>query len=188
MLVFSRLNSISIIPILDSSAELRYNLFCCECSCKIMKKSFADLSEMIGSSCHVVNFYYEACGVIPAGKIYFLSLIFDPDLHDFIRETFSAEELGIIACIGLNLKQIEYYKNGNKALELINAYKFDNMSQCNSGKSSSNWVEAFLQNLSTPTLLMKLEDCLKMLLNMALNQAKPFIHECEMFSKPLLQT
>ncbi len=40
MSAFFRLNNISIMPILDGSAELRYNLS--ECNCKIMMKSFAD--------------------------------------------------------------------------------------------------------------------------------------------------
>ncbi len=73
------------------------------------------------------------------------SSIFDPEFHDCIKETFSIEELGIFACRGLNLQEIEYYKNGKKALELINAYKFDKMTQSECGKSYGNWVEDFFE-------------------------------------------
>ncbi len=182
MSVYSRLNSKSIIPILDGSAELRYSLVCSECNHKIMKKSFADLNEIISYTCHVVDLQYGTFGTIHAGKRYIL----DPELHDCMKETFSIEELGVSACRGPNLNEIEYFKNGKKALELINAYKFDKMTQSESGKSCSNWIEAFVQNLSKPSLLMKLEDWIKMLIKQALNQAKPFIQECEKFSTSLL--
>ncbi len=108
MLVFSRLNSTSIMPNLDGSAKLRYNFFCSESRCKIMNKSFADLSDVINYSCCIVDLHSGTYGAIHAGKRYFLSLIFDSELHDCIKETLSTEELGVIACRGLNLKEIEH--------------------------------------------------------------------------------
>ncbi len=117
MSVFSRLNSISVMPILDGSAEFRFNLFCSECNLKIMKKSCVDLNEIIFYSHFMVDLHYGTKGTIYAGKRYFSSSIFDPELHDCIKETFTVEELGVIACTGLNLKEIDYYKNGKKVLK-----------------------------------------------------------------------
>ncbi len=151
-----------------------------------MKKSFADLNEMIFYSCYVVDLHYGTYGTINAGQKCFSSSIFDPELHDCITETFSVKELGVIACRGFNLKEIEYYKNGKKALELINAYKFDKMTQSECGKSCGNWVEAFFRNLSSPSLSTKLENCIKTILKLALNQVKPFVIESEKYSTTLL--
>ncbi len=177
MSFFSRLNSISIMPILDGSAELKYNLFCSECNQNIMKKSFVDLNEIIFYFCYVVDLHYGIYGTINAGNRCFSSSIFDPEVDDCIKETFSVEKLGVIAYRGLNLKENEYYKNGKKALELINAYKFYKMTQSECGKSCWNWVEAFFQNLSSPALSKKLEDCTKMILKLVLNQVNPFVIE-----------
>ncbi len=121
MSVFSRLNSISIMQKKTSLDELIYNLFCSECNGKIMKKLFSELNEIICYSCYMVDLHYGTCGTIHAGKRYFSSLIMNPELHDCINETLSIEELGVIVCQRLNLKEIEYYKNGKKALELMNA-------------------------------------------------------------------
>ncbi len=100
----------------------------------------------------MVDLHCGTYGTINAGKRYFSSAIFDPELHDCIKETFSVEDLGVIACRGLNLKEIEYYKNGKKALELVNAYKFDKMTQSESGKSCGNWIAAFSKSINTYTV------------------------------------
>ncbi len=90
----------------------------------------------------MVDLDYGTYGTICAGKRYFSSTNFDPELHDCIKDNFLVEELGVNACRGLNRKDIEYYKNGKKALKLINAYKLDKMTQSESRKSCSNWAEA----------------------------------------------
>ncbi len=69
-------------PILEGLAELRYNLYSSECFHKITKKSFSESSELICSSCDVVGLHYGTYGTIPDGKNYFLSSIFDPELHN----------------------------------------------------------------------------------------------------------
>ncbi len=133
----------------------------------------------------MVDLHYGTYGTINVGKRCFSSSIFDPEVHDCIKETFSVEKLCVIACRGLNLKEIECYKNGKKALEIINAYKFDKMTQSECGKSCGNRVEFFFQNLSSPALSKKLEDCIKMLLKLVLNQVKRLVIECKKYSTTL---
>ncbi len=81
-----------------------------------MKKFFSVLNDTIFYPCYVVDLHCGTYGTIHEGKRCFLSSIFDPELHYCIKETFFVEELGVIACRGLNLKEIEYYKNGKNAL------------------------------------------------------------------------
>ncbi len=67
MSIFSRLNSISIMPIMDGLAELRYYLFCFECNSKIINNS-----QLICYSQGMIELHYGTHGTIPTGKNYFL--------------------------------------------------------------------------------------------------------------------
>ncbi len=82
---------------------------------------------------------------------------------------------------------MKYGINGKKAVDLTNVYKFDIIIL---NLTLGNHVAIQLRlfwNLSRPPLLTKLEDCLKILLKLELNQVKPFINECKKDSTILLQ-
>ncbi len=80
---------------------------------------------------------------INTGKNYFSSSIFDPGLHNCINKSFSTDNLGVIACKGLNVKKMNYYRKGKKGLELVDTYNFDKMPLSEMGQSFCKRIEFF---------------------------------------------
>ena len=184
------LNSIKICEVAVENADtpIQYGLYCSSCNQLVTNsKGFtASISKLLDSLQVAVNVHYGTYCTIKARSLdtevdsqehsFYTSMCFSPAKSKKLADGVKARKIEFVSCSVLENWTQDV---SSKALELINALKFDKLAYPSSSKNRSQWIEAFFQSITRKKTVASIHEHLGLMKTNLSSEFNPVISQLE---------
>jgi len=106
----------------------------------------------------------------------YTSMCFDPAKYEKLNHDVLSQNIEFVKCNALDSSPGSI---SLKALELINALKFDKLTYPSSSALKSQWIDAFFKSISKQRVVTSIQSCLQSQKSNLLNEINPIIAQME---------
>ena len=106
----------------------------------------------------------------------YISMCFYPAKYEKLDHNILSKNIKFVKCNALDSSSEEL---SSKALELINALKFDKLTYPSSSTIKSQWIDAFFKSISRQRVVTSIQSCLQSQKTSLLDEFNPIISQME---------